>query len=192
MSRPDRVMLNERAKYDDVWQTEAYRVKAHGLAMWCDHREWFPETVYTALDLGCGHGRLFAHWNEADGIDGHGVDFSEHALDGDIAAAWGHKFHLHCLWDFWLGRRFDLGVCADVMEHIPEDRVAPTLERIGLHCREVVFKIANHPSHYLGHDLHPTRREADWWEAQIEQAGGAVERLPYDALRSNYVFRWQP
>ena len=122
------------------------RVKAHGLALWESRRGIFPPVVTRAVDLGCGHGRLFARWRD-EGIDGWGVDFSDHALDA------GHPYRAHfiraCLWELSLPQRFDLGVCADVMEHIPEVMVPQTLDRIAAHVDTAIFKIANFPSRSL-------------------------------------------
>ena len=178
----------ERAKYDLAWQVPAYRIKAHGLALWESRRGIFPPVVTRAVDLGCGHGRLFARWRD-EGIDGWGVDFSDHALDAD------HPYRAHfiraCLWELSLPQRFDLGVCADVMEHIPEVMVPQTLNRIAAHVDTAVFKIANSPSRWLGVDLHPTLRPADWWMEQLASFW-SVERLPLKTGREEYLFRCVP
>ena len=184
----DAIAEAERIKYDDVWRSPRYRVKAHGLALWCRRRDLFPPIVMSAVDLGCGHGRLMAQWLQ-EGIDAVGVDLSAAAPDPDIAERWGHRLHFTSLWDLALGRRFQLGVCADVMEHIPEGQVARTLARVADHVDVAVFKIANHASRWLGHDLHPTQRPADWWRERLEVAFSAVERLPFEPAGRTFLFR---
>lgn len=181
----------ERAKYQRVWAEPWYRVKAHGLMLWEHYRDIFPEHVGSAVDLGCGTGRLFAQWN-AEGIDGHGVDFAGNAVDENIMRDYGEKFHLECLWQMELHRKFDLGVCADVMEHIPEVHVADALKCIGRHCDVVVFKIANFPSYWRDDNLHPTQRPGDWWQAKLNEAGRVTELLSHSTAREEYLFRWRP
>jgi len=182
------LLETERAKYDMAWKVPAYRVKAHGLALWQTRRDIFPDVVNSAIDLGCGHGRLFARWRE-EGIDGWGVDFSDNALDADHPYR-GH-FIRSSLWDMDLAQRFDLGVCADVMEHIPEAMIRQTLDRIADHVDTAVFKIANFPSRSLGVDLHPTMRAAEWWADQLAELW-SVERLPLKTGREEYLFRCVP
>ncbi len=184
----DAVAEAERAKYEHVWQRPEYRVKAHGLDLWQNRREIFPEHIESAVDLGCGHGRLFAQWCE-EGIDAEAVDFAEAALDPTIRAKWGDRFTLGCLWSLDLDRVFDLGVCADVMEHIPEEKVGKVLRRIGVYCRTAVFLIANHPSKSLGFDLHPTMRPDWWWAEKLRGRFPVVEQLDYPSRRDVYLFR---
>ena len=88
--------------------------------------------------------------------------------------------------------RFDLGVCTDVMEHIPEERVPATLERISAHCAVCIFKIANFPSRSLGQDLHPTMRPMTWWLERFEGARGEVDVLPITTRKEEYHLSWRP
>ena len=188
----------ERAKYETVWKMPEYRVKSHSLKLYTDHPDLFPAGFATALDIGCGLGRLFAHLNET-GVDCWAVDIADNCLEPAIAARWGHKFMLSPLWDMdWTDapalqgapKMFDLGVCTDVMEHIPPDMVGDVLARIAACCRVVMFKIANFPSRSLGHDLHLTMQGPDWWAMRLAEAGGTVERLNIPADRPDYYFKW--
>jgi 2-polyprenyl-3-methyl-5-hydroxy-6-metoxy-1,4-benzoquinol methylase len=181
----------ERAKYEKVWSLPQYRVANQALQLWQRHRGIFPVHPRHALDIGCGNGRLFQQWN-AEGIDGHGVDFAPNALDKDHPNA--DKFTLQCLWADALifGRpgMFDLGVCADVMEHIPPERVDDVIRNAATHCALVIFQIANYPSRFG--DLHLTLRNAEWWLAKLSEFG-EVEQLPCAREGVNeYVFRFKP
>lgn len=187
----DQVSLAEKIKYEDVWRQPGYRRKAHGLELWETRREIFPPTVRRAIDLGCGHGRLFARWRQ-EGIDGWGVDFAEAALDPEIREAHGEFFRLQSLWELVLPGQFDLGVCADVMEHIPEEKVLKTIYEIEIYCRVAVFKIANFNSNFMGHELHPTKRPAEWWYERLVATGRPVERLEIESTREDYLFRMGP
>lgn len=192
----DLVAQAERAKYEQVWRHPPYRVKCHGLDMWESQREFFPDSPATAVDLGCGLGRLFARWND-EGIDAWGVDFCAASLADDVREAWSHRFVISCLWDERLPaklhrHRFDLAVCADVMEHIPEQMVPAVLANIAAVADVAVLKIANFPHRCLGLDLHVTQRPAEWWQAQMAVQGGLPERLPLETDRDEYLYRWSP
>lgn len=186
----DSVAEQEREKYSDIWDMPEYRVKCHSLDLWLYKRELFPAEFASALDIGSGLGKLFAHWNN-NGVDAWAVDIVPNALTPEIAEQWGHRRVLVPLWDMVWDRQFDIGVCADVMEHIPEEMVPKTLERIAACCGHVVFKIANFPSDSLGYRLHMTQRDADWWAEQIRAVCGTVERHKYPTQKKEYWFTWK-
>jgi len=178
----------EAATYRQVWAVPAYRVKCHSLDLWRQRRDLFPDEVTSAIDLGCGTGRLVSAWG-AEGIDGYGVDLVPDAsLDPEVDRA---RVYTAPLWDFRPGRVFDVGVAADVMEHIPELYLDEALARIRECCRWVVFRNANIRSVVNGIDLHPIKQDADWWESRTRRImRGFVEVLPSDAVR-RYVLRWR-
>lgn len=178
-----------REVYTAAWEMQEYRQKCHSLDLWHSHREIFPLKFNSALDIGCGLGLLLWEWYFA-GKDAWGVDWTYNCLDTHVKQFYGHKFKQQCLWEMDMGRRFDLGICTDVMEHIPEDKVDAVLERIRSHCDTVIFKIANFPSQVLGYNLHPTRKPADWWLERIRAAGGKAEQLFIPTDRKEYFFRW--
>ena len=184
----DVVASAEAAKYAEVWADPAYRRKAHGLSLWQNRRDLFPASVTSALDIGCGHGRLVAQW-WAEGVDGHGVDIAPAAVDPGILGGNEDRFHFAALWRMDLGRRFPLGVCADVMEHIPEALVDLSLERIAVHCDLVLFKIAAFPSEHRGQVLHLTIRPVEWWHERLSRAFGVARRVNYPTDRREFVFR---
>ncbi len=183
----------ERAKYERVWALPEYRQVCHSLKLWEEHREWFPAEFALAVDLGCGLGLLFGLWND-QGIDAWGVDLAGNSLDPGVHK-YGHKVIHASLWEITLPRCFDLGVCTDVMEHIPPDYVVITLESIARLCSEVLFKVAHGPTNDLGGSpLHLTLQPVDWWINQMKNIGGEAEFLG-PVNRSGYidsVIRWKP
>lgn len=185
----DQLAIDERAKYERVWMLPEYRLANHGLGLWLCDRDLFPANFASALDIGCGNGRLWRAWYES-GIDAHAVDHALAAPDTWLAAS--VRFTRQCLWTMHFDRIFDVGVCADVMEHIPPEKVARVLARIAEACDFVVFKIANYPSAFGDAALHLTLQDADWWLAKLQQYGTAAEH-PERARAgvAEYVFTLQ-
>lgn len=182
----------ERVKYARVWREPEYRIACHSLALWRDRRDLFPESFSSAIDLGCGLGLLVDEWLRA-GIDAWAVDLTASCLDPGFAVRWGHRFREDCLWSMRWDRGFDFGVCADVMEHIPRERVTQTLRSIGALCGEVLFKIAHSEHHFIGECLHLTIEPSRWWVDQMTALGGRAEFLGTQS-RSGYqdsLIRWR-
>lgn len=75
--------------------------------------------------------------------------------------------------------RFDYVVCTDVMEHVEEQFVDATLQRIRYYARQgVVFNIACAPSRSLlpdGTNTHVTVRPPEWWMKRIKPMYKAIE-----------------
>lgn len=202
----DRLATKEKAKYYGVYRDYgfSYRKKAHGLDLFKNHRGIFPVVFNTVVDLGCGQGRLFAYLNEL-GKDCWAVDIASNCLE-DAALPWKDKLIVQSLWDMdfsaeskwakdhyetWPGK-FRLGICTDVMEHIPEARVGNVLKNIALYCDAVIFKIANFPARSLGVDLHPTMKDLRWWIERLKEVAPArkVEFIPIMSDREEYHLRW--
>lgn len=172
----------ERTKYERVWQEDAYRQVCHSKVLWDEHRDCFPDTFHSALDIGCGLGLMIAEWN-AQGINTHGIDIAENCLFADVEESYRHKFRVYEIWnlkweewpDRWWDKRFDVGVCADVMEHIPIEFVDESLRRIAKYCRHVVFKIDHATNSFIGETLHLTIEPVEWWIAQMNAITGNAE-----------------
>lgn len=179
----------ERRKYELAWTDSNYRRVAHGLALWNEQPEIFPN-FSRAIDIGCGHGRLFAHWRDNCGIDAWGLDIVD-GLDPDVRELRGNRLIVMPLWHWRATRRFDLGVAADVMEHIPTELVPRCLENIAASCDCFIAKTAEFPSRHVGGDLHPTIKPAAWWIEQMQRIGGEVEELPTSQARGKkHLLRW--
>jgi SAM-dependent methyltransferase len=121
------------------------------------------------IDFGCGAGAASAALQEkgfaVTGVDH--VDARRHAID----------FVQACLWDL-PPLKADYGFCADVMEHIPFEKVESVIAGIKAACPKVFFNIHTKKDGFgpklLGEPLHLTVREPDWWHMKIK--GEVVKR----------------
>ena len=189
----DAVAEAEAVKYRAAFAEPRYRRVCHGLDLWRSERHLFPPRFRSAIDLGCGVGRLLSVWLD-EGIDAWGVDLVPgQALDPEVLWEHGDRVYAASLWAFNSGRVFDVGVCCDVLEHIPEDKLGETLARIRACCRWAVFKIANYPSVVGDHVLHVTLRDRVWWRRVLEaELRGTVTEhaLTRPDARPAYLFTW--
>lgn len=159
----------ERRKYAKMWSIDDYRRNSPGLNI-----------APTALDLlgampgqsiieyGCGDGRALDYFTSRD-MDATGVDLM--ALRPDIIEA--------SLWELPEDLAADFAFCADVLEHIPPERVAEALaamrERTGVAAAFTVATIGCTVGERHGEDLHLTIRPAWWWWREISKCWGSVE-----------------
>lgn len=187
----DRVEQQEREKYAEVWTWPWYHLKSHGVSLWENHQILFPPNIRHAVDFGCGPGKLMSRLGR-EGIPCWGVDIVD-VLDAGvdrsrlcIATLWGELEFEDA------PETFDLGVCTDVMEHIPEHLVDQSLINIGNLCEVVVFKIANFPSEHEGLTLHLTLRPAPWWSERMEALGGQYETYEHRPKAQDFVILWWP
>ncbi|NTU82900.1 MAG: class I SAM-dependent methyltransferase [Chloroflexales bacterium] len=84
-----------------------------------------PLTFSSVLDIGCGQGSFLAELRaELPHIEAYGSDFSTSAALMARRQVPGGEFCVFDLERGHLNRQFDLIVCSEVLEHIPDDRAA--------------------------------------------------------------------
>lgn len=168
----------ERVKYERVWKEDAYRQVCHSKVLWDEHRDCFPDEFGSAVDLGCGLGLMIAEWSE-QGKEVYGVDIARNCLHSDVAEKYTSKLFIYPLWDIPPRAiekdRFDVGVCADVMEHIPRHKVVASLHCVSNYCKHVVFKIDHAENSFIGETLHLTIEPVEWWIGQMNAVVGNAE-----------------
>lgn len=181
----------ERDKYERIWEDEEkYRKANHSLDFWHNHLLQFPQKFNSVLDIGCGTGRFYHYMILLHAKDAWGVDIAANCLDDAVQVVAGSRFIRANLWEWKPERTWDLGVCCDVMEHIPTEMVDIVLRTILGCCRVVMFRIATHESCWQGEDLHLTKKDQDWWEARIKNAALCdVTLLPDTSKHVNHCFR---
>jgi 2-polyprenyl-3-methyl-5-hydroxy-6-metoxy-1,4-benzoquinol methylase len=172
------IETTERKKYELVWQDDRYRQVCHGSRLWSEHPECFPSGFRTAIDIGCGLGLMVKTWNDL-GIDAWGIDIAGNSLCPEVRKLYGYKVAISPLWQMaWQDSlHFDVGLCADVLEHIPEDRLSECLRRIANWCDHVVLKIDHEPCKFLGEDLHLILRPVEWWLDQMGAVAGSAKHV---------------
>lgn len=129
------------------------------------------------VDVGCAKGYLVRHLRRR-GFDAWGVDISKYAIDHapEDTATWLRLYDITSKDPSFFGNdSFNMAVCLETMEHIPEPQVDLALTNI-LNLVEpgsqVVFTICTEDQ--PGWDTDPTHvtiRSHDWWQFRLEQNG---------------------
>jgi uncharacterized Rossmann fold enzyme len=166
---------SEAAKYARIWEIPEYR-------RWSPGEESVDQAIAAmgmragekVIDFGCGTGRASAAFAKR-GMAVLGVDHVTNCLDPDIEI----PFVKANLWE--LPRLFgEYGFCADVMEHIPTERVGQVLAAIRGTVPAAFFRIAFHYDNFgsvIGEPLHLTVRPMEWWRAALKAHWPNVEYL---------------
>lgn len=161
----------ETIKYQKMWSIREYRQHSPGeLRFDTIVRELHlrAEDGIRIIDFGCGSGRLTQKLRDA-GFDAVGVDFADNCLDPEVSI----QLTVANLWHLPAETKGDCGICCDVMEHVPLDKVEDVLRNISAAIDDAVyFSISLRDDEFgraIGETLHLTVRPHNWWVEQLER-----------------------
>lgn len=160
----------ERRKYEKIWAVRDYHRYSPGEGLAAAFvRACQPHIGDTVIDLGCGTGRAGQNLAQA-GLSVFLLDFVN-AVDAEISL----PFVTCCLWEpcFADGVQFDWIFCADVLEHIPPERVDATLATMARLTRKGgILQIAMFADGFgrrIGERLHLTVEDKSFWLPKLEK-----------------------
>lgn len=163
--------IPERERYQQLYAKGYPAGNPERLIVWAGAK--LEEKV---IDFGCGRGtlaRIFSLYT--------GVDFASNAFPKRHGAEQSFvEANLDKLPDTIGSQRFDLGVCADVMEHIKPEEVDHTLISIMFtNCNRLLFAICCRESNWQDEkgQLHLTVERPEWWHKKLNQIGEARWRV---------------
>ena len=170
MTEIDPLADREREKYRKMWSIKSYRETSPGLNVAPLALEKLGMRAGdSVLDFGCGEG-LAIDWFEERDISAMGVDIV--SLRPDIVEG--------CLWSLPENLTpADFVFCADVLEHIPEEKVDAVLRAIFDHADQGAFMTVATIGciHGIRHGevLHLTVKPIEWWADKIQALWPKVE-----------------
>jgi len=164
----DQLALAEQQKYERMWAFHEYRddhATAHACAALV---QLAPAPGDSVIDFGAGAGYASRYLHDA-GLSVLAVDIAPNALAPDIAA------RVPCvvgnLWDLPSGLVADWGLCCDVMEHIPTEKVDAVLRTLRRCTRRAIyFSMALRPDgcdRPIGESLRLTVQPLEWWMSRL-------------------------
>ncbi|MEX1669140.1 class I SAM-dependent methyltransferase [Zhongshania guokunii] len=172
----DAIAAEEKAKYQKMWGCESYRERSPGMRHLTDALARLkPMPGASVVDLGCGTGRVSA------ALQGMGFNVTAVDIAHNACSEFDGRFVASCLWELPVDLgRFEYGFCADVLEHVPTDRIPLTLQKISEHVELVYFQIANfvcHEGDKIGEHLHLTVKPLAWWAEELQQYFNVIEAV---------------
>ncbi len=161
---------SERAKYERMYETPGYRAGGHS------HAAFFVRNLAKqpcrVIDFGCGAGETSA-WLIGQGYDVQACDIAANCLLPGPAQLLGNRFHVCFLDELpWEIEPADWGICLDVMEHLPDEWIGPSLRAIRSKvpaCFFVISGVIDSWGDRIGERLHLSIRPRPWWEAIISE-----------------------
>ena len=178
-------MMNEREKYERMYDIEEYRQSSPGASMVGGFMDKHLRGKSTVSIYGCGPGRCGLKLYNA----GHTVrmiDIAYNALDNRVREHLSApEFEFYCTNLVNMDRVpvSQYGFCVDVMEHIPTHQVGDVLQMIRMKTERLVyFHISGRPDgcgKLIGETLHMTVKSADWWDGALNCFWKKIKRITF-------------
>lgn len=132
--------------------------------------------IRSLLDVGCGQGE----WASAFGVDD--------TVGVDIYPPHGDRYVRHDLTEpLDLNRTFDLVLCLEVGEHLPEDAADTLVDTLVRHGDRVVFSAAVPGQEGNGHI---NCQSHEYWHAKFEERGYRTLDTLRPLLQDHRVSAW--
>lgn len=132
----------------------------------------------TVLDVGCGTGSWLRVARDLGATHVQGLDGIH--VDQSLLVIAPEEFQQHDLTEpFALGRTYDLVICLEVAEHLPDGAAVGLVKRLTEHGAFILFSAAI-PNQ--GGQFHINEQWPAYWQPLFEQQGF----YPYDILRKRF------
>ena len=196
---PD-LATTEADKYERMWARPEYRRHSPGaLAAKEAYSNMLMKRGDTLADFGCGSAKA-SKWFALQHLFVFGFDIADNATSEEVKD-WQHTPHVGgldimtgaALWELVPPRAplVDWGFCADVMEHIPPEKVDETLSVIArLVRRAIYFQICTQPDgcgKLIGETLHLSVHPTQWWDDTLREHFTSVQRLPASPTTCTFI-----
>lgn len=192
--------LEERTKYEKMWEFEQYRAVAPGEGIAAQFlAQAQPKRGSEVIDFGAGTGRGALMLAILGGCKVHMLDFAQNCLDEDVRNALTTQAHVlkFSLHDLYKPSPVvaQYGYCTDVMEHILPEYVDKVLFNILKAAQHVFFQIScvdDVCGSLIGKPLHLSIHPYEWWHKKLQDFG-CVFHYSKDNTDSCvfYVTAWQ-
>ena len=144
--------------------------------------------VKDCLDAGCGQPYLLAAIREALDVETYGCDISARTMEDNAGNPVAREFRvLDLSREVWPDRTFDLVICSEVLEHIPDWPAA--VANLARMAREYVLitvptgkvrtmdRMVGHTQHFDGPELTAALGAAGCWPLEVRRWGFPVHSL---------------
>jgi ubiquinone/menaquinone biosynthesis C-methylase UbiE len=184
--------LREKMRYDAAYNTMEYVPKNAKLVYPTIMKVFKGKEIKTALDVGCGVGQGVALMRNK-GIEAYGIDISE-----KIKSFWemgniSQFCQVTCADNIpFKDNYFDLVVCTEVLEHVPEEGVTSVLKEMFRVCKKFCFFTiaitkAVHKMPYDGSEPHICVKPPEWWKEKMESIGYRVFHFGINYSQSSVI-----
>jgi len=144
------------------------------------------------LDIGCAHPFLLEMICRRFGVEGYGCDISDRVIEANTKILPDCQFkELDITQETWPGKRkFDLVICSEVLEHIPEWRSA-LANVVKMSRRHVLITVPSGPrrtmDRLVGHFQHFQGSELS---EELENIGCKVKHTRYWGFPVHSLYKW--
>ena len=163
---------SERQKYEQIYSMGLWKDELEPGMQLIDFFLSYVGPFKSITDFGCGSGEA--------GLVFHGlgyhvnlVDITDNCLRKSVKMVLGQRFISCPLHEVPASLPLsDWGYCTDVMEHIPEQLVRPSLQALWSKTHNMFFSISGRPDHdgvMIGETLHMTVKPIDYWLTEINK-----------------------